>query len=525
MNRNLLMRGLLVVLVVGTCAFWAFPLADSIQLGLDLRGGIHLLLEVLTDDALRAEAQKDIDSLVQELDEKGAPGVAGATESPVRFRLTGLPPDRDELLPDILEQTMPYWTWRRTGEDVIFDRRPDEVNNIREQAINQALQTIRNRVDEFGVAEPVIQRQGLGSNRLVVQLPGVDDPERVKNLIKNTAFLEFRLGVYPPAAGAPAVDTQEILSQYGGTLPDHLEIVPQDQRDADGNVIGQVYYALEKRPVITGRDLKTARAGLGQFQEPVVNFSLTHEGAQIFEDWTAANVGNPLAIVLDGRVQSAPTVESRISDSGIITGQFTQQDVEDLATVLRSGALPAGIEYLEQRAVGPSLGQDSIDQGTRAFLYGIVLVVLAMLFVYRGSGINAMVALGLNFVLVFGVLAYFGAALTLPGIAGLILTIGMAVDANVLVFERIREELRNGRTVKASVVSGFGKAWSSILDANVTTLVAAIFLINFGTGPIRGFAVTLTVGILASVFTAVFNSRLLFDLLLSRSGRVERLSI
>ena len=524
MNRNLLWRGLLVVVVVGACAFWAFPLGDSIQLGLDLRGGIHLVLEVLTDDALRAEAQKDIDSLVQELDEKGASGVAGATESPVRFRLTGLPADQDALLPDILEQSMPYWTWRRSGEDVIFDRRADEVNNIREQAINQALQTIRNRVDEFGVAEPVIQRQGLGSNRIVVQLPGVDDPERVKNLIKNTAFLEFRLAEYPPNGGA-AVDTQEILSQYAGTLPDHLEILAQNQRDDDGNVLGQGYYALEKRPVITGRDLKTARASLGQFQEPVVNFSLTHEGAQIFEDWTGANIGRPLAIVLDGRVQSAPIIEGRISDSGVIRGSFTQQEVEDLATVLRSGALPAGIEYLEQRAVGPSLGQDSIDQGARAFMYGIALVMLTMLVVYRGSGINAMVALGLNFVLVFGVLAYFGAALTLPGIAGLILTIGMAVDANVLVFERIREELHNGRTVKASVVSGFGKAWSSILDANLTTLIAAIFLINFGTGAIRGFAVTLTVGILASVFTAVFNSRLLFDLLLSRSGRVERLSI
>ena len=524
MNRSLLWRGLLVILVVAACSFSAFPLAESIRLGLDLRGGIHLVLEVLTDDALRAEAQKDVDGLVQDLEEKGAPGVTGLVESPVRFRLSGLTADQDDLLPTIIEETIPYWDWRRSGEDVVFDRRPDEVNNIREQAINQAQQTIRNRVDEFGVAEPVIQRQGLGSNRLVIQLPGVDDPERVKNLIRNTAFLEFRLAVYPPQGGA-AVDRQEILNQYGGALPENLEIVPQDQRDQAGNVLGQVYYALERRPVITGRDLKTARAGLGQFNEPVVNFSLTHEGAGIFEDWTAANIGNPLAIVLDGRVQSAPIIEGRIADSGVILGSFTQQEVEDLSTVLRSGALPAGINYLEQRAVGPSLGQDSIDQGTRAFLYGIVLVVLTMLFVYRGSGINAMVALGLNFLLVFGVLAYFDATLTLPGIAGLILTIGMAVDANVLVFERIREELRQGRTVKASIVSGFGKAWSSILDANLTTLIAALFLINFGTGPIRGFAVTLTVGILASLFTAVFNSRLIFDLLLSRSGRVERLSI
>jgi len=466
MNRNLLWRGLVVVAVVSACAFSAFPLADSINLGLDLRGGIHLLLEVLTDDALRAEAQKDIDSLIQELAEQGAEGTSAVTETPARFRLSGLPPDQDALLPVIIEENVPYWTWRRSGEDVIFERRPDEVNTIREQAIDQALQTIRNRVDEFAVAEPVTQRQGLASNRLVVQLPGVHAPERVQNLITHTAFLELRL-----AASRPR------------------------------------------------------RAGIGQFQEPVVNFSLTHEGAQIFEDWTGANIGRPLAIVLDGKVQSAPVIEGRISDSGIIRGSFTQQEVEDLATVLRSGALPAGINYLQQQAVGPSLGQDSIDQGTRAFLFGIVLVILAMLVVYKASGINAMVALALNFVLVFGVLAYFGAALTLPGIACLILTIGIQVDANVLVFERIREELRNGRTVKAAVVSGFGKAWSSILDANLTTLIAAIFLINFGTGAIRGFAVTLTVGILASVFTAVFNSRLLFDLLLSRSARVERLSI
>ncbi len=524
MNRNLLLRGVLVLAVVGACSFSAFPLGESIRLGLDLRGGIHLLLEVLTDDALRAEAEKDIDTLLQELAEQDVEGVSGATETPSRFRVSGLPPASDSLLPTIIEDSLPFWNWRRSGEEVIFERRADEVTTIREQAIDQALQTIRNRVDEFGVAEPVIQRQGLGSNRIVVQLPGVDDPERVKNLIKNTAFLEFQLAEYP-ANGGGAVDREEILGRYGGTLPDNLEIVAQDLRDNAGNVMGQSFYALERRPVLTGRDLKTARAGTGQFNEPVVNFSLTPEGAEIFSDWTAANIGRPLAIVLDGKVQSAPTIEGRISDSGVISGAFTLQEVEDLATVLRSGALPAGISYLQQQAVGPSLGRDSIDQGTRAFAFGVGLVIIAMLVVYRGAGINAMLALVLNFLLVLGVLAYFGAALTLPGIAGLILTIGMAVDANVLVFERIREELRNGRTVKAAVDSGFGKAWSSILDANLTTLIAATFLINFGTGAIRGFAVTLTVGIMASVFTAVFNSRLLFDLLLSRSRRVERLSI
>jgi len=276
---------------------------------------------------------------------------------------------------------------------------------------------------------------------------------------------------------------------------------------------------------MTGRELKTARPGLGEFNQPVVNFFLTAEGGSIFSDVTGANVGKGLAIVLDGNVQSAPRIRSQIGDSGIIEGGFTQQEVEDLSTVLRSGALPAGIVYLEERSVGPALGQDSIDQGLKAGIIGLSLVVLTMFVVYRLTGINAILALSLNIVLIFGALAYFGATLTLPGIAGIVLTIGMAVDANVLVFERIREELRHGRTVKSAVSAGFGKALSSVLDANITTLIAAIFLFQFGTGPIRGFAVTLSVGILASLFTAIVVSRWLFELILSRKQRVERLSI
>jgi len=277
--------------------------------------------------------------------------------------------------------------------------------------------------------------------------------------------------------------------------------------------------------VLTGRDLKTARPGLGQFNQPVVNFFLTHEGGEIFSQVTGDNVGKGLAIILDGNVVTAPNIKSQIGDTGLIEGSFTRQEVEDLSTVLRSGALPAGITYLEERTVGPSLGQDSIDRGLRAGALGLILVVLAMLVVYKGTGINAVLALSLNMVLLFGALAYFGATLTLPGIAGIVLTIGMAVDANVLIFERIREELRHGRTVKSAVDAGFGKALSSVLDANVTTLIAALFLFQFGTGPIRGFAVTLSIGILASLFTALVVSRWLFDAVLSRRRRVERLSI
>ncbi len=389
--------------------------------------------------------------------------------------------------------------------------------------MRQAQQTINNRIDAFGVSEPVIQRQGLNSSRIVLQLPGVDDPERVKELIKNTALLEFRFVAYPPQ-GAAASEA-EILQHFNGRLPAEMEIFPQEVKGENGEVAGTVFVALESRRIITGRDLRTARPGLGQFNEPVVRFYLSKEAGKVFGEATGANIGRRLAIVLDGKVQSAPVVQGRIQDEGVIEGQFTQTEVEDLVTVLRSGALPASIVYLEERAVGPSLGQDSIDDGTRASLLGGALVLLLMLVAYKLSGINAVLALAINVLMVFGAMAYFGATLTLPGIAGIVLTMGMAVDANVLIFERIKEELQAGRTVKAAIAAGFGKAWSAVIDTHMTTLISALFLFQFGTGPIRGFAVTLSVGIIASLFTAVFTSRWLFDLVLARRGRAERLSI
>ena len=368
----------------------------------------------------------------------------------------------------------------------------------------------------------MIHDEGLGSNRIVVQLPGVDDPERVKRLIKNTALLEFRL----VAQGTRAFPTREaLLSNFGGTLPANLEIMRQILRDENKLEIGSQYWAVETRQVIAGKDLRTAKIGSGQFQEPVVLFSLTSEAGRRFGEITGANVNRGLAIVLDGNVISAPNIQSRITSDGQITGDFTLQEVQDLVTTLRSGSLPARLTYLEERTVGPSLGRDSILKGRKAGLIGGGLVILTILLVYNLSGINAVLALLLNIVLVFGAISAFGATLTLPGIAGIVLTIGMAVDANVLIFERIREELRAGRTVKSAITTGFQKALSSILDANMTTMIAAIFLFMFGTGPIRGFAVTLSVGILASLFTAVFVSRWLFDLNTSRRQRVEKLSI
>jgi len=473
---------------------------------------------------VRSESTKDMDRLLQELRDAGLESVSASVTSSSKFNVLGVPQDKDSEVTRIVTEYLPGWNWQRRGDGLEFSMEIANAAEIRNLAVVQALETIRNRIDEFGVTEPLIQRQGLEGDRIVVQLPGVDDPERVKKLIKNTAFLEFRLVTYPLGGGGVG-SREQILANYGGQLPAGVEILTGNIEDDQGAIVGQQFYAVEDRPVITGRDLRTARPGMGEFNQPVVNFYLTHEGGKLFAEATGNNVGKGLAVVLDGKVATAPNIRSRIADSGIIEGSFTRQEVEDLSTVLRSGALPAGITYLEERTVGPALGQDSIDRGLKAGAIGLTLVVLTMLLVYKGSGINAIVALSLNIVILFGALAYFGATLTLPGIAGIILTIGMAVDANVLIFERIREELHHGRTVKSAVDAGFGKALSSVMDANITTLIAALFLFQFGTGPIRGFAVTLSIGILASLFSAIFVSRWIFDLILSRRRRVERLSI
>ena len=523
MERSLQVRALIIFGVIGLAAFSAYPPEDNISLGLDLRGGMHLVLQVKTDDAVRAETENAADTVIGELQSEGVTDVEAEYPSMATFELLGVPTDKDSYVEDeIVDRQLLGWKMRRLGERLQFELSKSEVDNLRQLAVNQARETIRNRVDAFGVAEPVIHDEGLGSERIVVQLPGIDDPERVEDLIKNTAFLEFRLvkentGFY--------TSPQEARASLAGSDASKFDIMAEDVRDDNNSLVGQRFLVLEKKRVVTGRDLKTARVSSGEFNQPVVSFSLSRDGGKKFGDVTGANLGRQLAIVLDGKVMSAPSIEARITDQGIIHGQFSLQEVQDLVTVLRSGALPAEMVTLEKRAVGPTLGLDSIIKGKEAGMIGAVLVVVAMLFVYKISGINAVLALGINIVLVFGALALFGATLTVPGIAGIVLTIGMAVDANVLIFERIREELRSGRTVKSAIAAGFSKALSSIVDANFTTMIAAIFLFTFGTGPIRGFAVTLSVGILASLFSAVFISRWLFDLIYSRRQRVESLSI
>jgi preprotein translocase subunit SecD len=538
MKRNLLWRGLLILAVLVWATLAIYPPGEikklfqgeepspNINLGLDLQGGMHLVLQVHTEDALRAETDSDMNVLTQQAQEKGVNGLRGQRTGDTAFSVTGFTPDNRGSVIEVADRYLGGWTYTSETGSIVFKMKPEYAENIRKMAVTQAKQTIDNRINAYGVAEPVIQETT--NNRIVVQLPGVDDQDRVRRLIKNTAFLEFRIVRFPEGGGGvPSRDL--IVQHYSGQIPPDVEILEGDQRDQANTVIGKMYYAVDKRRTVTGRDLQNARPGMGQFNQPNVEFSLTAEGSSKFADLTGANIGKGLAIVLDGRVVSAPVIKSQIRDNGQIEGGFDQQEAQDLSTTLRSGALPAGITYLEERTVGPSLGRDSIQKGLLAGLVGTSLVVLYMLVIYNLSGLNAVIALALNILLLFGGLAGFGfeefrATLTLPGIAGIILTIGMAVDANVLIFERIREELHAGRTIRSAIDDGFKKALSAIIDSNLTTLIAAAFLYQFGTGPIKGFAVTLTIGLLASMFTAVFVSRWMFDFVLQRF-RIQRLSI
>jgi preprotein translocase subunit SecD len=523
MKRNLLWRGLLILASVLAAIGAAWPPRQKINLGLDLRGGMHLVLQVHTEDALRAETDGDMARLVQQVkeDSQGKLEIKSQRTGDTRFVVPGLTPEAKVTVLDAAKRALSRFNHGEQSDSITFDMLPGEVSKLRDQSVNQAVQTIRNRIDAYGVAEPVIQ--AAGGERIVVQLPGVDDFERVRKLIKNTAFLEFRITVYPKD-GAHAVSREEILQHFGGKVPDDVEVLPAQRGDRDAGASGPLFYAVEKRRTVTGRDLRNARPELGNMNQPIVGFSLTPDGAKSFSTLTGEHVGSGLAIVLDGQIVSAPRINSRISDSGIIEGSFTQKEVEDLSTVLRSGALPASITYLQEITVGPSLGRDSINEGLRAGVVGSALVVLVMLLYYRLSGVNAITALVLNVLLLFGGMGLFHSTLTLPGIAGVILTIGMAVDANVLVFERIREELRAGLTVRKAIDNGFERAFTSIIDTHMTTLISAMFLFQFGTGPIKGFAVTLVIGLLASLYTSVFVSRWIFDLVLSRR-KVATLSI
>jgi len=509
MPRDILYKLGLIAAVAAFSLFLSYPPGEQINLGLDLRGGIHLVLDVIVEEAVAGEVRADYSQMIELMEDEGITAVGTALDPPAEFTLTfdtELARDRAE---GVAVEYLPVYTIdvASTPPSVSLSMPASEQANIRESSVRQALQTIRNRIDQFGVAEPVIQRQGMSGTRILVQLPGVEDPERVKNLLRTSAILQWRLVQAGPA------DTREaLLVAMGGELPPNTEILQSVTETVNGVVYPPSFYVVDEIPIVEGRELKNARLSQDSMGLPAVGFSLDANATTKFANFTGANIGRLLAIVLDDRIQSAPSIESRISGDGIIRGSYSIEEAEDLALVLRAGALPASIQYLEDRSVGPSLGRESIRQGLLAAAVGMALVVVFMLVYYRGAGINAVVALALNLLIVMGVMASLGATLTLPGIAGLILLIGMSVDANVLIFERIREELALGKTVRSAIDAGFAKAFSAILDANLTTLIAAVFLFQFGTGPVKGFAVTITIGIVASMFTALFVSRVLFSL-------------
>jgi preprotein translocase subunit SecD len=511
MAKNLRWKVLLILGVIALSVFLFYPPDQKVRLGLDLKGGVHLVLRVQTDDALRLEAQTTMDRLGEQLKTAGIIPAGFAVTSPTEFTVTGVPADKDQAFRAALtEVEVNYNRVSGTNGNYTFALKPNIAFQLREDTVNQALQTIERRVNELGVTEPIVARHS-AADQILVQMPGVTDVARAKEIIRSTAQLELKQveqGPFSDEAGARAA--------YGGNVPPDIQLLPGVMPAAPGQPASTAIYAVRRVPAVTGRDLRTARPTLDENNRPAVSFSLNSEGARKFGAFTQANIGRQLAIVLDGRIASAPTIQGRIDDEGRITGNFTNQEAQDLSLTLRSGALPAGLTYLEERTVGPSLGADSIRAGVYASVGGLVAVIIFMLFYYKLSGLNAFVSIVVNLMIVLGMMAYMGATMTLPGIAGFILTIGMGVDSNVLIFERIREELRNGRAAKQAVAAGFDRVFLTIVDTHISSLIAAAFLFQFGTGPIRGFATTLFIGLISNVFTAVFVSRTIFELVLSR---------
>jgi preprotein translocase subunit SecD len=484
-----------------------------------LKGGVQLVLRVETEQALKVETDTTTDRLREQMKTANVPGSVTPV-GPTEFRVEAVPADQDAAFRQLLTDIELTYNRASAGSGAYsFTMRPLIANQLREEAVSQAHQTIDRRVNELGVVEPVIARHS-ADDQILVQLPGVTDIARAKDIIGKTALLELKL-----VEQGPFSDEAQARQAYANNLPPDLQILPGASAVVAGERPTTVYYVTRRVPAVTGRDLRNARTSLDENSRPAVSFSLNNEGAAKFGAFTGANINRQLAIVLDNRINTAPNINSRIDNEGIIQGSFTQQEAADLALVLRSGALPASLTPLEERTVGASLGQESIRAGVTAATGGLLFVMLFMVAYYKLSGLNAVVSIAVNLIVLLGLIAYLGATMTLPGIAGFILTIGMGVDSNVLIFERIKEELQTAKGVKQAVAAGFDRVFLTILDTHVASLIAAAFLFQFGTGPIRGFATTLTIGLLSNVFTAVFVSRALFELVLSRRQTAAKLSI
>ena len=486
--------------------------AKQLKLGLDLKGGVHLVLRVHTDDALRIATTTTSEQLREALRNASVNVGSITVQPPTAFRVEGVPQDKDAEFRSLADQEAGTNYDRSSGVGGAYDfkMKANIERNLREQTVVQALDTIDRRVNELGVAEPNIARHGNQGDQILVQMPGVTEVARAKEIIRNTAILELKL-----VEGGPAPTREALLQSKNGVVPPDMEIVTGAAQAGSGDS-GTVFFLVRKVAAVTGRDLRGAQPSMDENGRPAVSFTLNADGSRKFAAVTGANIGRALAIILDGRVQSYPTIEGRISNEGRISGNFTPQETADLSLILRSGALPASMSYLEERVVGPSLGADSIRSGVTASLMGLAFVVVFMLVYYKLSGINAIVAMVLNLIILLGMMAYVGSTMTLPGIAGFILTMGMGVDSNVLIFERIKEELAAQRGVRNAVNAGFSRVFLTLLDTHVASLIAAAFLFQFGTGPIRGFATTLSIGLLTNLFTSIFVSKTLFEFVLSR---------
>jgi preprotein translocase subunit SecD len=544
MNKNFFWK---LAIIVGLTLFFLFGIfgipksfsrqgllaavSDHIHLGLDLSGGTHLILQVQVNDAVNVVAQGAMEVLKEQLRNRKI-DYSDITQldqqsNPDHLVLKGMQPAaRSDLLTIVQEKLPEYDVTGGPDNSWNLTMKPSSLSDLKSKAVDQAIDTIRNRVDALGVSEPTIEQHGAGGQyQILVQLPGVDDFGRVKDIIQSTAMLEIKQSL-----GGPYPSEQAALQDKGGVIPADAILLPGHSAPGAESE-GQAWYLVSRISAVSGKDLRDAQPNRDPNGQPSVTFSLTGDGGQRFFSFTSAHVGDSLAVVLDNKVQEVANIKEPIRDQGSISGgRMSEQQAKDLSMILRSGALPASIKYLQETTVGPSLGADSIRSGVQATIIGMVAVLIFMLVYYRGAGINADLALIMNLIILLGFLGWssiagVNIALTLPGIAGVILTVGMGVDSNVLIFERIREELRNGKTPPSAVDQGFSHAWITIVDTHVTTIVSAAILFIFGTGPVKGFATTLTFGLLANLFTAVFVSRFIFDWVLSRHQRGEALSI
>jgi preprotein translocase subunit SecD len=543
MNSNLRWKAIFVAAVILLCFYGLvglpdFPtslttvkqnLSQRIRLGLDLQGGTHLVVQVQVHEAVRQETNQAVSQLYTLLRDKNIPSDQPIAISDSQIKVSNIAPERISDFRSLVSDSFQVWDApvAAPGETngYLLNLKSAEVTATEQRTMDQAVTTIRRRIDQLGLREPVVEPYGQGDNEIIVELAGEGDPTQAKAIISQGGALEVRLveDTHPYSSQA------EAQAAHNGLLPPNTELLPGKPSSAASSTAGagDVWWLVSTTPAITGRDLRTARAQRSTQRPPYydVAFNLTTEAGRNFGKFTEPNIGKSIATILDHKVELVATLNGKIEDQGVIEGTFTEQEATDLALVLEAGALPASITYLEERTVGPSLGADSIRHGIQASLTSLIVVLIFMVVYYRSAGVNAVIALLLNLLILLAALAYFTAVLTLPGIAGVILTIGMGVDSNVLIFERIREELRAGKSAVSAVDLGFKRAFLTIIDTHVTTVVSAFFLFLFGTGPIKGFAISLTIGLVANLFTSVYVSRMIFDWHLAKSTQQSELSI